>query len=392
MTSKEKVLIKDIGKMNQLNYKKSMNWDYVNYLDTGNLTKNKIIDIVKIDLGNEKLPSRAKRIPVKNSILYSTVRPNQEHYGFVKEDNIPNLLISTGFTVIDINEDKAIPKYVYYYLIQNSIIDKLQNIGETSTSAYPSVKVKDIENIEIDLPSLREQDKIAKTLSSFDDKIENNNKIINNLEEQAQAIFKSWFVDFEPFQEEEFVESELGVIPKKWEVRTLQEVFNIKYGKNLPTKNLLDTGYPVFGGNGQIGFYSDFLYEKSKLLISCRGAASGKTVVSRPYSFITNNSLVMEEKDSVYFYYFKELFKIMNFENFATGSAQPQITIKNIKNIKVLIPIKSIVEKYSNIAENIFKYQGNLINENEILEETRDTLLPKLMSGEIRVDETSEVM
>src|SRR5699024_3867646 len=217
-----------------------MEWDYVNYLDTGNLTENKIDKVQRIDLKTDKLPSRAKRIPSVKNILYSTVRPNQRHYGFINKETIPNLLVSTGFVVLEIDEDKANPKYVYDYLIQDSIINMLQNIGETSASAYPSVKVSDIENIELSLPTLSEQEAIADILSSFDNKIENNNAIIANLEEQAQTIFKSWFVDFEPFQEEEFVDSELGKIPSGWKAVRFDELIDFKNGYSFKSKELND--------------------------------------------------------------------------------------------------------------------------------------------------------
>ena len=104
--------IGDISNINANSYSSSENWEYVNYLDTGNITKNKIDEIQYIDLSVDKLPSRAKRKVIKNSIIYSTVRPNLQHFGFI--DKQPeNFLVSTGFAVIDINPDIANPKFVY---------------------------------------------------------------------------------------------------------------------------------------------------------------------------------------------------------------------------------------------------------------------------------------
>src|SRR5699024_5253103 len=207
--------------------------------------------------------------------------------------------------------------------------------------------------------------------------------IIANLEEQAQTIFKSWFVDFEPFQDGDFIKSELGELPEKWGMAKLSNLFEIKYGKNLPTKKLEEEGFPVFGGNGQIGYYHEYLFKEPKLLISCRGAASGKVLVSLPNSFITNNSLVMNEFNRDYFHYFKYLFNTIEFENYATGSAQPQITISNIKDIEVVVPTEDIIKKFNKLLNPFFTLQLNLKKENIRLEETRDILLPKLMSGEI---------
>ena len=128
----------------------------------------------------DKLPSRAKRKVRFNSIIYSTVRPNQLHYGIIK--NQPeNFLVSSGFTVIDVDFDKAIPEYIYYVLTQQKITEYLQSIAEQSVSAYPSIKPSDIENLEVPQPDRKTQEKIVSILKSIDEKIVQNNEINNNL-------------------------------------------------------------------------------------------------------------------------------------------------------------------------------------------------------------------
>lgn len=170
----------DICKTNQSSYGINDNWEFVNYLDTGSITENRIDNIQKIDLNSEELPSRAKRKVANDNIIYSTVRPNQKHYGFIKEQP-ENFLVSTGFTVIDVDKYKADPKFIYYILSQNDITEKLHSIAEQSVSAYPSIKPSDIENLFIHLLPLETQKKIAAIISSLDDKIELNNKINDNL-------------------------------------------------------------------------------------------------------------------------------------------------------------------------------------------------------------------
>lgn len=285
---------------------------------------------------------------------------------------------------------KNIDPIYFGYAIRNEEI-LIESLGEGSTGQTELSRHRLGEEIRINVPSSEEQKAIANILSSLDDKIEINNAIIANLEEQAQAIFKSWFVDFEPFQDSDFIKSELGELPEKWGMAKLSNLFEIKYGKNLPTKKLEEEGFPVFGGNGQIGYYHEYLFKEPKLLISCRGAASGKVLVSLPNSFITNNSLVMNEFNRDYFHYFKYLFNTIEFENYATGSAQPQITISNIKDIEVVVPTEDIIKKFNKLLNPFFTLQLNLKKENIRLEETRDTLLPKLMSGEIRVEEATKV-
>lgn len=180
MTDIKIVKIGDIAATNTSAYSNKDNWEYVNYLDTGNITQNVIDSIQYIDLRKEKLPSRAKRKVRKDSIVYSTVRPNQLHYGLIKTQPT-NFLVSTGFTVIDVDPSKAVAEYVYYFLTQKEIVESLQAIGEQSVSTYPSIKPSDIENIEIPLPSLENQRKIVEILQSLDLKMESNSSINNNL-------------------------------------------------------------------------------------------------------------------------------------------------------------------------------------------------------------------
>jgi len=172
--------LRDICKTNASSYSTNDNYSFVNYLDTGNITKNVIDEIQFIDMAKDKLPSRAKRKVEDNSILYSTVRPNQLHYGIIKEQP-ENFLVSTGFTVIDVDEKLADADFVYYYLTQYEVTKRMQAIGEQSTSAYPSIKASDVEDLDICLPTLEEQRRIASFLKSLDDKITINSSINSNL-------------------------------------------------------------------------------------------------------------------------------------------------------------------------------------------------------------------
>lgn len=180
MTVWQATRLGDICKTNQSTYSLKENWQFVNYLDTGSITMNKIDQIQEINTCKYKLPSRARRKVQINSIIYSTVRPNQNHYGIIKEQP-DNFLVSTGFTVIDIDSDKAIPDYVYYSLTKKEITEQLQAIAEQSVSAYPSIKSSDLENLELILPDIKTQKRIVSILDSIDKKISGNNDINNNL-------------------------------------------------------------------------------------------------------------------------------------------------------------------------------------------------------------------
>ena len=175
-----KIRLGDVCQTNVSTYSLSEKWDYVNYLDTGNLTQDEVAKYQHIVLSQEKLPSRARRKVEVNDILYSTVRPNQLHYGIVK-NLLSNTLVSTGFAVITVDKMKANSDFIYYYLTQNDVTETLQAIGEQSTSAYPSIKPSDIEKLELKLPPLKEQETIAHTLRRIDGKIEVNRKINHHL-------------------------------------------------------------------------------------------------------------------------------------------------------------------------------------------------------------------
>ena len=166
--------------INKHTYSQSEHWQYVNYLDTGNLSEDLVLTYQSIVNGHDKLPSRAKRKIEYNDILYSTVRPNQKHYGIMKHI-LPNTLVSTGFVVISVNQEVADSDFIFYYLIQDSVTQLLQAIGEQSTSAYPAIKPKDIANLTLKLPPIVVQKEIAKTLRVLDDKIQNNKKINHHL-------------------------------------------------------------------------------------------------------------------------------------------------------------------------------------------------------------------
>lgn len=386
--------IGDISNINANSYSSSENWEYVNYLDTGNITKNKIDEIQYIDLSVDKLPSRAKRKVIKNSIIYSTVRPNLQHFGFI--DKQPeNFLVSTGFAVIDINPDIANPKFVYYYLTQDKITEGLHALAEQSVSAYPSIKPSDVGNVKIFLPDLTTQEKIARILSSLDDKIELNNKINQNLEQQAQAIFKSWFVDFEPFG---------GNMPENWERSNLLEIANYLNGlamqKYRPKENELYI--PVLKikelRQGFCDNTSDictenindaYIVNNGDIIFSWSGSllvdiwCGGKCGLNQHLFKVTS------EKYDKWFYYFWTKHHLSKFVVLASDMATTMGHIKReeLQKSEVIIPNKEDYQKINNIIDPILNLIINNKIQNKQLTQLRDTLLPKLMSGEINVDD-----
>ena len=399
--------IGDITKTNTSQYSLSEGWETIQYLDTGSITKNQISGIEKF-FGNTDLPSRARRKVKHGDIVYSCVRPNLCHYGYI--DNPPaNLLVSTGFAVITVDPNLADARYIYYYLTQNHIVQSLHAIGEQAVSTYPSIKASDIEDLSISLPSLPIQHKIASILKSLDDKIEVNRKINENLEQQAQALFKSWFVDFEPFKDGEFVESELGRIPKGWRVGTLDEIGDV-VGGSTPSKSKpeyyadkgiawltpkdLSISNNKFTAKGEIDITeegykscSTKLMPKGSVLFSSRAPIGYITIAKN--DICTNQgfkSVVPKLAGTAFIYYFLKI-STKDIENKATGSTFKEASGALMKSLQLIIAPERILHDFENIMKPLFTQQEVLEDESRRLAELRDTLLPKLMSGELKVNE-----
>ena len=329
-------------------------------------------------LTEKGLKSGTRLLP-KNTLLFSSRAP----IGYVALAANP-ICTNQGFKSIVCDEKQVVPLYLYYYMKANLDYIKLFGTGAT----FPEISGKTMGKIKVEIfKSLDVQHRIASILSTYDTLIENNTKRIRLLEKMAENLYKEWFVRFR-FPGHENVEMENG-LPKGWKVKKYEDELNVKYGKGLPTDKLTKDGFPVFGSNGQIGYYTSYMYDTPQILISCRGASSGVVNISLPKSFITNNSLICEmtNKTESVFEYLKYYFLNTNLVQYQTGSAQPQITINNIVKLKLLIPSTDIQIKFADKVRTLDKEVGNLQLQNSLLARQRDLLLPRLMSGKLEVKE-----
>ena len=309
------------------------------------------------NITNSGLQNSSARLLPKGTVLLTSRAPIG-YLAIAKQEVCTN----QGFKSIVLKSGYS-PEF-FYYLLKNNME---YIIGMSSGSTFAEISGTQVKNLEFNVPDYDTQKKIARVLGALDDKIELNNKINQNLESQAQALFFN-FIQKKPFEQ-----------------KMLSDVSVIKYGKGLPTNKLLKTGYKVFGGNGIIGYYSEFLYKEPQILISCRGAASGTILESHPFSYITNNSLIVELNDRRYYEFLKRYFFLNQLHSYATGSAQPQITIDNIKTVEIPYPNFEEIEQLSLLLKILSTAVYQNIGENTRLAQLRDILLPKLMSGEIDV-------
>ncbi len=275
--------------------------------------------------------------------------------------------------------------YLYYSILHPVNRNMLKKLADGSAQGNMSSSQIE-ENLKIFLPkNINEQKRIADILSAFDEKIELNNKINETLEKIAQAVFEEWFVKFRfpGWEKVKFVDSELGKIPKGWEVKKLGEVARIEYGKGPSTKELKSKGYPVYGANGIIGYYEKYQFQNPQIIIGCRGVV-GSVFKTLPRSSVTHNSLVIKPRGIGKHFLFYSL-KVANLQSVVSGSAQPQITIRDLSRLLLVIPAGQFLNKFEELAIHLEKEKVLLAFENQILAALRDLLLPKLMSGEVRV-------
>ena len=278
-------------------------------------------------------------------------------------------------------------EYVYY-LMKNFLPNlKSYNLGTASGREF--ISKSNFEKIEIVAEQNKSiQKEIGKLLSCYDSLIENYQKQIKLLEESAQRLYKEWFVDlrFPGHENTKIVDG----VPEGWVKKSVDSIYSIKYGKNLSTTLISESGvFPVYGANGVIGYYDKANCNEQVVLITSRGNGSGDVLMTyHKEAFITNNSFIVTPLEE-YLYcqlpFTYQFLKCVNFRNVRTGAAQPQLTNQSIHTIDVILPTKDVIVEFCKKTDSNNSLIINLKEDIRHLTEARDRLLPKLMSGEVIV-------
>jgi type I restriction enzyme S subunit len=283
---------------------------------------------------------------------------------------------------------KRIDKKFLYFSMQVNFISG--RIDETITgTSQPQITKETLEPFLIIYPPLPEQSRIATVLSYFDDLIEVKKRQNEILEKSAMAIFKSWFVDFEPFRDGEFVYSEkLGKeIPKGWEVKKIGDVINFIYGKGLPEMNRKEGIYPVVGSSGIVGFHSEYIAEPPTIIIGRKGnAGTVQLFLENSYPIDTVFYSSKHTQPEIIFYVY-HLLKIISLEDLAlTDTAVPGLNIHLLNSLILFLPPPHILQSFHSLVEPLF--QKIILNQKQImtLRKIRDTLLPLLVFGKLRIE------
>ncbi|CAK8719680.1 Type I restriction enzyme, S subunit [Candidatus Electrothrix aarhusensis] len=338
----------------------------------------------------------------------------------IKKYDIPCLLVQR---VASLRATEGLDQNYLRYVISSYWFVEYVKSVQTGT-AVPHISPTQIKSFEFKLPSTQEQKAIAHILGSLDDKIEINRRMNTTLEAMAQALFKSWFVDFDPvidkalaagnpipesfhkraearkalgkrrkplpadiaqhFPDRFVFNEEMGWVPDGWEVETIGKVLELAYGKSLPAKKRIDGDIPVYGSGGISGSHNEKLVEGPGIIVGRKGTVGSLYWVEHAYFPIDTVFYVIRKLDLPLYWIYQSL-QLIDIKSLGADSAVPGVNRNAIYAKFFTIPKDDIFKGYLNIIEKNIAKQKNIDLENGILIQLRDTLLPKLLSGQLRI-------
>ncbi|MCZ7356571.1 MAG: restriction endonuclease subunit S [Candidatus Methanoperedens sp.] len=349
--------------------------------------------------------SEAKADSLKSSNAFPkdiviTHRGTLGQVGIIPVDSKYNrYVVSQSQMKLSCDESIANPDFVFYFL--RSSQGQYLLLQNTSTTGVPAIAqpLTSLKKIPIPLPDLEEQEHIASILVSLDDKIALNRHMNITLEKIGQALFRRWFVDFEFPDEEgkpyrssggEMLETELGEVPKGWKVMTVGEILELAYGKPLKDENRLKGNVPVYGSNGQIGWHNEKLVEGPGIVVGRKGNP-GIITWSHKAFFPIDTTFYVVPKAIRSIYYLFYILRLQDLQSLGADSAVPGLNRNVVYMNKMIVPSPKILQVFDEHMREIYnKIQAN-DEQSRTLAALRDALLPKLMSGEIRVSTNSNL-
>lgn len=273
-----------------------------------------------------------------------------------------------------------------YYLIKHNVSVLRKN---THGSVFDTITRNTFDNIEVEIPSIETQEKIASILSDYDKKIELNNAINNNLEQQAKALYKDWFFDFSPFSSD-------GNLPNGWHIGTVGDIIQLHDSKRVPLsgaeRDKMAKVYPYYGATSLMDYVDNYLFDGIYLLLGEDGTvvdSLGFPILQYVYGqfWVNNHAHIITGKEGFSVEELYLFFSLTNIKSIVTGAVQQKVSQQNLKKVPAIIPSKQALSAFNEIIQPIFAQIRNLRDENVNLSQLRDTLLPKLMSGELDVSD-----
>lgn len=339
------------------------------------------------DIQAEKL----KGVTVEKEDILLNITGDSVARSCVVPDAVLPARVNQHVSIIRVDKSIASSKFIFYYT--QHIKPLLLSIAGNGGTRNALTKTM-IEQLDILLPPLHEQEAIAATLFVLDKAIELNKQTNIKHEEMAQAIFKSWFVDFAPFKDCEFEESELGLIPKSWRIGTLGEIVKIYDSKRVPLssrqRSEMKKKYPYYGAASLMDYVDDYIFDGIYVLLGEDGTVidtKGYPILQYVWGkfWVNNHAHVLKGAKGFSDEFIYMLLKNTNVAGIVTGAVQPKINQGNLTSLKVIIPAIDIINQYNEILEHLFALWRTNAEEIMVYSLLRDSLLPKLMSGEVRV-------
>lgn len=428
------------------------------FINTGDVLNNKFLHC---EISNVKdLPGQAKKAIKKGDILYSEIRPGNGRYLFVDND-LDNYVVSTKFMVIEPNANIVLPEFLFLLLISNETTEYFKMIAESRSGTFPQITFDSVSSLSLNIPDKETQQKILDIITPLDDEIDLNTQINQTLEQIAQALFKSWFVDFDPVRAKvqalsdgmsleqaelaamqaisgktpeeltalsqtqpdryaelaetakvfpcEIVEVDGIEVPRGWEIKPLPEIIDFLEGPGIRNWQYTDEedGIKFINirciQNGDLtlttankitkeeafGKYKHFQLEEDDIVVSTSGTLGRFAFVRKEHLPLSLNTSVIrfrpiKNKSTLGFIAgFVENQLQHELEIRASGSAQRNFGPTHLKQISLLVPDFKLLELHQKYASSLFEKRKQLLSEIDVLKDTRDLLLPKLLNGEI---------
>jgi len=328
-------------------------------------------------------------------------------------DEFPRYVMSSSLMKLTCDLSKVEPSYVYYFFkSERGRHEPLKNASQVGTPGIGQ-PLNSLKGIEIPIPPLPEQRAIAHILGTLDDKIELNRRMNETLEAMARALFKSWFVDFEPVRAkaegrdtglpkeiadlfpDSFEDSELGEVPKGWRVGSFSDASEVFDSKRVPLsgreREQRKGHYPYYGAASVMDYVDDYLFDGIYLLLGEDGSvinSNGTPVTQYAWGkfWVNNHAHVIQGKNGFCTEHLLLHLDNTNITAFVTGAVQPKLNQGNLNRIPIIVPEPEILAAFNTAVSPFFAKIRNFTEQSRTLAAQRDALLPKLLSGEVRVE------
>ena len=286
-----------------------------------------------------------------------------------------------------INIKNVLPEYLYYYLISSFGQEEIRK--GTVGAVQPKLPLENVKDISVLYPAIEEQERIVNILSSIDKKIEMNNAINNNLEQQAKVLYKDWFFDFSPFSTE-------GNLPDNWRIGTVDDIVQLHDSKRVPLsgaeRDKMEKIYPYYGATSLMDYVDNYLFDGIYLLLGEDGTvvdSLGFPILQYVYGqfWVNNHAHIITGKEGFSVEELYLFFSLTNIKSIVTGAVQQKVSQQNLKKVPAIIPSKNALSAFDDLIQPVFSQIRNLKDENARLSGLRDTLLPRLMTGELDVSD-----